>query len=190
MSEEIRRTLNRRREEEGLPVLRQELLDADPVSASRLEPGDSSRTIRALEVYLGTGRPLSSYALPQRPREEFRCLLLGLKRERSELYDRINRRVDIMFEQGLREEVLSLIRKGASYDDPGMKGIGYSEFARLEENGCYTLRDVKEQIKQDSRRYAKRQMTFFRSLPGVEWFHPDDEEAIRKRIGVFRGNRT
>ena len=127
----IRAGLNERMTREGLPVLRAELEECDPLTALRLDPGDSARTVRALEVFLGTGKPLSSFPVPDTPRPGFRCLMLGLERDRSELYDRINRRVDIMFGQGLVEEVCSLIREGASFDDPGMKGIGYSEFAAL-----------------------------------------------------------
>lgn len=183
--EDIRENLNKRKEKEGLSALRAELFKVDPVSARRLEAGDTSRIIRALEVFLGTGKPLSSFVVPDKPRAEFRSLMLGLSRDRKELYERINRRVDIMFSKGMVDEVLSLIRGGASFEDPGMKGIGYSEFALLLKNGCCTLEDVKEQIKQDSRRYAKRQMTFFKSLPGVEWYHPDEKERIRERIALF-----
>ena len=181
----IRQELYFRKEEEGLSVLREELEKVDPLSAERIEAADSSRIIRALEVFLGTGKPLSSYPVPSEPRETHRCLLIGLKRDRAELYDRINRRVDIMFSQGLWEEVRSLLAEGASFDDPGMKGIGYSEFARMIQNGCCSLAQVKEQVKQDSRRYAKRQMTFFKSLPGVEWYHPVEKEEIRERIALF-----
>ena len=181
----LRKELNRRKELEGLEALREELCRVDPSSAKRIEPGDSSRIIRALEVFLGTGKPLSSFPLSDKPRDSHRCLMIGLKRDRQELYDRINSRVDIMFSRGLVEEVRSLLAEGASFDDPGMKGIGYSEFARMMENGCCCLDEVKEQIKQDSRRYAKRQMTFFKSLPGVEWYHPDQKQKIREDMEIF-----
>ncbi len=187
IKQEIREELNRRKDLEGLESLRNQLIQVDPVSAGRIEPGDSSRIVRALEVYLGTGKPLSEFPLPQTPRTTHRCLMIGLKRQREELYQRINQRVDIMMQQGLADEVFSLIRRGAGFDDPGMKGIGYSEFAMLIQDGCCTLRDVADQIKQDSRKYAKRQMTFFRSLPGVLWFHPDEKEKIRECIDLFLG---
>ncbi len=185
VSPDIRTDLNKRMAREGLPALRRELEACDPHTADRLEPGDSARTVRALEVFLGTGKPLSDFPVPRTPRSGFRCLMLGLTRDRAELYDRINRRVDIMFGQGLADEVRSLIREGASFDDPGMKGIGYSEFASLYRDGCRTMEDVKNQIKQDSRRYAKRQMTFFRSLPGIEWYNPEEKRKIRERIALF-----
>jgi len=183
--EDIRLSLNKRKDKEGLPALRAELFEVDPVTAGRLEAGDSSRILRALEVFMGTGKTLSSFAVSHKPREEYCCLMLGLQRERRELYERINRRVDIMFAKGMVDEVFSLLREGASFDDPGMKGIGYSEFSQLLRDGCYTLENVKEQIKQDSRRYAKRQMTFFKSLPGVEWYHPEENGKIRERIALF-----
>jgi len=186
----IRQELTERKDREGLSSLWEELGTADPVTAGRIEPGDTTRIIRALEVFLGTGRPLSSYSLPDKPRGEFRCLMLGLRRDREELYERINLRVEIMFRQGLVREFLSLLRAGARPEHPGMKGIGYSEFFYLFENGCFTIEDVKDKIRQDSRRYAKRQMTFFRSLPGVEWYHPDDIQDIRRRIESFAGKSS
>ena len=185
VSQDLRSKLNKRKEQEGLEGLREELRRVDPASEQRIEKGDSSRIIRALEVFLGTGKPLSAFPLPSEPRDIHRCLMIGLHRERDELYSRINERVDIMFQRGLREEIISLIEQGASFDDPGMKGIGYSEFARMFENGCCSIEMVSDQIKQDSRRYAKRQMTFFKSLPGVEWYHPDRKEKIRERIEIF-----
>jgi tRNA dimethylallyltransferase len=186
--EGLRESLMRRKDKEGLKSLWDQLVEVDPLSAERIEPGDSSRIIRALEIFLGTGTPLSSFPLPRVPREEFRCLMLGLRRDREELYRRIDRRVDIMFDQGLDEEVFSLLKEGATFEDPGMKGIGYSEFAGVIRNGCLRMNDVRQQIKQDSRRYAKRQMTFFKSLPGLEWFHPEEKGKIRERITLFHKN--
>ena len=95
-----------------------------------------------------------------------------------------------MFDQGLPEEVKGLISRGAGEDDPGMKGIGYSEFFPFLKEGCLTMEGVKSRIQQDSRRYAKRQMTFFRSLPGVHWCHPDDLERIEELIACFTSDGT
>ena len=160
------------------------------MTALRLEPGDRARIVRALEVYRGTGRALSSYKTASEPRKDRPCLLIGLERPRAELYERIDRRVDIMFDQGLLEEVKGLIREGAREDHPGMKGIGYSEFFPFLREGCLTLGDVKARIQQDSRRYAKRQMTFFRSLPGVHWHHPEDRDALIRDIRDFKRDFT
>ncbi len=97
-------------------------------------------------------------------RDKYDFLLIGLIRDREELYSRINRRVEIMFENGLVDEYKKLKKLGYTEDDPGMSGIGYSEFSLMERHGCFTLADVKEMIKQDSRKYAKRQITFLKSL--------------------------
>ncbi len=184
---EQRACLNRELADSGLDRLYRELEDCDPETACRLAPGDRSRILRALEVFRSCGRPLSSFPLPAEPRREFPCLLIGLERPREELYARINRRVDRMFELGLAEEVKTLLSRGAREEDPGMKGIGYSEFFPLFREGCLTLGDVKERIKRNSRRYAKRQLTFFRSLPDVRWFHPAAFEGIREAVQEFMG---
>ena len=186
----IRTELNGRVAAEGPQALHRELAKVDPETAGRLEPADRSRIVRALEVYLGTGKPLSLYKAGSEPRKDLDYLLIGLQRPRQELYERINLRVDIMFRQGLYKEVKDLIADGACEDDPGMKGIGYSEFFPLLREGCTTLEDVKSRIKQDSRRYAKRQMTFFNSLEGVNWFHPDDVDGIREMIANFNSGRS
>jgi len=182
---ELREELNRELEEKGPEALHRELAAVDPVTADRLEKADRSRIVRALEVFRGTGLPLSSYRTGTEPRDDLRCLLIGLERPRAELYERINARVEIMFGAGLTEEFKRLTLMGASPDDPGMKGIGYSEFFPCLTEGCLTLEGVKARIQQDSRRYAKRQMTFFRSLPGVHWFHPDNIDGIGGLIDRF-----
>jgi tRNA dimethylallyltransferase len=187
---ELRKMLNARLDQEGPGQMYKELTLVDPKTAERLDPADRARIVRALEVTMGTGKPLSFYKTGTSPRDNLNCLLIGLERPRPELYDRINLRVDIMFDQGLYQEIKNLIAQGANESDPGMKGIGYSEFFPFLKEGCITLGDVKSRIKQDSRRYAKRQMTFFRSLPGVNWFHPENTEGLRKLIEDFTSSST
>lgn len=188
--EGLRDELNARLEKEGPQALHRELETVDPETAQRLEPADRARIVRALEVFKGCGKPLSSFKAGTAPRKDLEYLLIGLERPRIELYERINLRVDIMFDQGLYKEVKDLFTAGAEEDDPGMKGIGYSEFFPLLREGCMTLADVKARIQQDSRRYAKRQMTFFRSLPEVNWFHPEDIEGLGKMINNFTKKRS
>jgi len=190
VSGKIRDALNRELDEKGPQALHGELALADPETAARLEPADRSRIVRALEVFRGTGKPLSAYQTGTEPREDLPFLLIGLERPRDELYERINRRVEHMFDQGLLDEVKSLISHGASENDPGMKGIGYSEFFPFLKEGCLTLDGVKARIQQNSRRYAKRQLTFFRSLPGVHWFHPDNLDEIEELITRFTSAGT
>ena len=180
----IKSRLRERLKERGLPFLVEELRKVDPVSAAAIGNKDSYRIIRALEVYGSTGKPLSAFRSPEAPRKNYLFLIIGLKRDRAGLYERIEKRVDLMFENGLREEIISLIEQGYTADDPGMKGIGYREFFIMQK-GCLTLKGVRELIKRNSRRYAKRQITFFKSLPGVQWFNPEETAEIKKVIIEF-----
>ena len=184
-SPEIREKIQMRLESDGAEILRKELEKVDPVSFKRISANDHYRLSRALEVYHTSGRPLSDFKVPDKMREEYDFLLIGLIRDRDELYSRVNSRVDIMFEKGLVEEYKKLKRMGYSEDDPGMSGIGYSEFSLMERHGCFTLKDVKEMIKQDSRKYAKRQITFFKKLDNVLWESPENSASIIKHVNLF-----
>lgn len=182
---DVRDMLQKRLDAEGLEALREELREKDPVSWERIKSQDSYRILRALEVYYTSGSPLSDYKLNDTPRKEYRFLLIGLNRDRAELYDRINRRVEMMFEAGLEAEYKKLISMGYSPDSPGLSAIGYREFSIMAELGSMTIEDVKELIKQNSRNYAKRQLTFFKALPDVHWIHPDDWSSIIEQINSF-----
>ena len=184
---EIREFIQKRLETEGASVLRSELERKDPVSFMRIAQNDHYRLTRALEVYYASGKPLSSFGISEERREEYDFLLIGLNRNREELYDRINRRVDLMFEKGLLEEYKKLKKMGFGENDPGMQGIGYSEFFLMERSGCFTVSDVRDMIKQDSRKYAKRQITFFRKIDNILWENPENGEAIFNAVNTFIG---
>ena len=184
-SQEIRDLLQKRLEEEGLDALREELHLKDPDSWARVKPMDSYRILRALEVFYTSGTPLSDYKLPETKRSGYRFLLIGLTRDRAELYDRINRRVEDMFKAGLPEEYKKLRAMGYKPDCPGLSAIGYREFSLMEELGSMTMNDVKELIKQNSRNYAKRQITFFKTLPDVQWIHPDQWQEVEKKCALI-----
>lgn len=184
-SEEIRQQLQKRLESEGLEALREELKQKDSESWERIKPLDSYRILRALEVYYTSGVPLSDYKLPASPRSGYRFLLIGLNRDRAELYERINQRVEDMFKAGLPEEYKKLRGMGYSPACPGLSAIGYREFSIMEELGSLTLNDVKELIKQNSRNYAKRQITFFKALPDVHWIHPDQWQDAVNMVNSF-----
>ena len=158
----------------GRQRLYEELRLKDPVSAARIPPGDTYRLVRALEVLRTGGRPLSSYRTGQVPRSDFRFKIIELTRPRAELYERINRRVGQMFADGLPEEWRRLRADGCTAASPGMRAIGYAEFF-LSENPD----DVRELIQKNSRRYAKRQITFFQKIPGRRRFHPDETGEMR-----------
>ncbi len=154
----------------GPDALRAELASGDPVSAARIHEHDLYRLTRAVEILRATGRPLADFAAGGAARSCYRFLIVELTRPRAELYERIDARVDQMFERGLEAEAAALRAAGYGPDCPGMKAIGYREFFEAQTGA---QRSVTERetliaaIKQDSRRYAKRQETFFCSLPGL-----------------------
>lgn len=183
---EARAALREREKREGQRVLYDELCRRDPLAASRIQPNDRYRTTRALEILNATGRSVFSFRWPSGLRTDFCFLLVGLDRERGELYKRIEARVGGMFAAGLVAEVKRLVAMGYDREDPGMRGIGYREFLDMQ-RGCMTLADVREAITRNSRRYAKRQLTFFRGIPGVAWLHPDQAGEFRARVSSFIG---
>jgi tRNA dimethylallyltransferase len=180
----IRKQLKNEYLHRGKAELFKELQSVDPLSAQNIEPNDSYRIIRALEVFRSSGRALSSYTVPHTLRQDYKILLIGLQRKREKLYERIEKRVAWMFEHGLLKEIKILLKKGYHEHDPGLRGIGYREFFEMQRN-CTTLHDVKEKIKQNSKHYAKRQITFFKSLPGVQWIYADDIDRIKECMNNF-----
>jgi tRNA dimethylallyltransferase len=162
----------------GVEPLIRELVDCDAVSAGRIHPNDTYRLLRALEVFRLSGKPLSSFSVTEDVREAFDFLLIGLERPREELYARIDTRCAQMFKDGLAEEVRSLFKKYGS-DAPGMRAIGYKEFFQ---NGQFRtdFGEIESLIARNSRRYAKRQITFFASLPGVIRLNADDADGINR----------
>ena len=177
---DIRARLTRRMHAEGREALRGELQEADPKSARRIHVNDTYRIVRALEVLAATGRPLSSFRVPDRPADPGRFRLIGLQRPREDLVVRIDARVEAMRAAGFADEVRELLARGYDATCPGLRGIGYRELAAAGGTGST---EAWEAIKRSTRRYAKRQMTFFRSLPGVTWIDADDRAALRSLIG-------
>lgn len=182
----VRKELKSRCRNEGIEKLRSELRELDIKSWERIPANDSYRIIRALEVFhVSGGVPLSGFGTKSEPRSEYSFFLIGLFREREELYSRIDRRVDIMFKSGLAEEYKKLRKMGYGDDSPALSAIGYKEFSMMERLGSFTMAEIKDIIKKDSRNYAKRQITFFKSLSGVRWIHPDRWEEIREDAETF-----
>lgn len=181
----IRNELYLQLEQEGREKLYAQLQAHDPVAAAKLHPNDTQRLIRALEVFYSSGTPLSLFNRKTELRPGYEYLVLGLRRERQELYRRINRRVDQMWMDGLLDEVHALIARGYTADDPGMRGIGYREFFEMGSAGELLYDDIKSEIKKNSRRYAKRQITFFKRIAETEWFSPTDSASISSRLEQF-----
>ena len=168
----------------------------DPVSAARINRNDSYRISRAIEVYRSSGRPLSDFALPTVPRNDMQILSIGLMRDREILRERIRRRVDIMFDQGIVAEIRGLLEMGADLSWQSMQGIGYREFlekastpAELDNLTATELDAIRAAICSNSIHYAKRQMTFFRSFADVNWIEADDMETLGNTIGEFLDQR-
>jgi tRNA dimethylallyltransferase len=168
----------------GLAALYERLRRVDPQTAERLAPGDTYRIIRALEVSEATGRPLSALLGEHRFRDRpYNTVKIGLTLPREELYARIDRRVEVMLEAGWLEEVRGLTaRYGADFKP--LKSLGYRRLAAFLQ-GQTVWEEAVEQIKRDTRRYAKRQLTWFRADPEVQWRHPDEEEEIIVIIKEF-----
>jgi tRNA dimethylallyltransferase len=186
----IRAGLREELREKGAAVLMEELTAGDSESAGRIHIHDEYRLLRALEVLRLAGRPLSSFPRPGFPgpdtgpfRPGYRFLLIALERPRTEVYRRIDERCDAMFRMGLPNEVRRLWEAGYGPGDPGMKAIGYREFFTGDGAAGFRFAEdmeaVKFQVARNSRRYAKRQITFFASLPEVNYLSTSKDVATR-----------
>jgi len=167
---DLRRRLEAEAAALGGHVLHRRLAAVDPQAAFRLHPNDLRRVVRALEVYLLTGTPLSRYQQKDRGRErEFRPFVFGLTADRAWLYRRIEERVDRMLEAGLLAEVEGLLRRGYGRQLTSMQGLGYKELAAYLA-GETDYRTAVETVKRGTRRLAKRQWTWFGRVAGIHWF--------------------
>ncbi|MCP8969086.1 tRNA (adenosine(37)-N6)-dimethylallyltransferase MiaA [Ectobacillus ponti] len=185
---ELRRQLEEKAEAEGAEAVHRMLQEADPESAARIHPNNVRRVIRALEIYAVTGRTMSEGLERQEQKLLYRAALIGLTMEREKLYDRINRRIDLMMQQGLLEEVQALFQRGIR-GSQSIQAIGYKElYAYLD--GHIGLEEAVEALKTNSRRYAKRQFTWFRNKLDVEWFDVTNggktEEILRYAAGKLQ----
>ena len=174
-----REELEEKAEREGVEPLMAWLRQIDPEAAGRLHLSDRKRIIRALEVYLETGETITAHNLrTQSIPPKYSPLWLGIDfAERSELYRRIDLRVDVMLQMGLLDEIRQLLADGISADCTAMQAIGYKEFvAALRGEG--TIAEAAAMVQQSSRRYAKRQLTWFRRNKNMRWLIRDREEIL------------
>ena len=170
----LRNQLVIRLQQEGLESLQQELRRLDPVYAESADLQNPIRVTRALEVCLSTGVPYSSFRRQQTAERPFRSVMVALDRPRPELYERIDTRMDAMLKAGLVEEARSLL---PFRDLPALQTVGYQEvFPYLD--GEYDYEEMVRLLKRNSRRYAKRQLTWFRNQGNYTWVNPDDQERI------------
>ncbi|MCX8130665.1 MAG: tRNA (adenosine(37)-N6)-dimethylallyltransferase MiaA [Clostridia bacterium] len=184
----LRENLKKVAEEKGNKYLHERLREVDPEAAESIHENNVKRVIRALEVYEHTKKPISyhqeiSRAVPPK----YRFAVIGLRMERQRLYDRINKRVDIMMEKGLVEEVRNLVKMGYDSSTIAMQGIGYKEILSYI-RGEVTLEDAVYIIKRDSRHYAKRQITWFKKIEYIHWIDVDkysEEAGILENIKYY-----
>jgi tRNA dimethylallyltransferase len=167
--ESIRNKLNQQFIEEGIETLQQQLLELDPVYYNEVDIRNPLRVIRALEVCICSGKPYSSFRKTENKARNFEVTLIGLDIEREKLYEKINQRVDLMMEEGLLEEVKSLQEHQHLN---ALKTVGYTELFKYLNNEC-SLPEAVEKIKQNTRNFAKRQLTWFRKNEELIWFEPD-----------------
>ncbi len=183
----VRRALRRRLSAEGAAALHRELAARDPDAAARIHPNDRQRIVRALEVLAVTGRPLSELQRRHGFRQQrYRALQIGLDIERQGLYRRIDRRVDHMLAEGLLDEVCGLLQRGYAATLKSMQSIGYRHMAAYLE-GRLDWDEAVRTLKRDTRRYAKRQLTWFRADPAMRWHRPDQMLPIVKAVRSFLG---
>lgn len=174
----LRLKLNERVNNGELPLMLDELKEKDPIYYEKVDRDNAQRVIRALEIIITTGETFSSYRTGEKKERNFNIIKIGVELEREELYKRINTRVDIMMKQGLLEEATSLYPlRGHS----ALQTVGYREFFDYIDNKT-TLEEAVELLKRNTRRYAKRQTTWFKRTSTVSWFSPNDLEGVRNFV--------
>ena len=186
--DDIREEMKRRYQEEGLEALCEELKRLDPEHYDIVDRQNHRRVIHALEICYQTGRTYTSFRKQQKKQRPFHIVKIGLNRNREELYQRINTRVDSMMEQGLLEEVRTLYPQRHLN---ALNTVGYKElFDYLD--GRWSFDEAVERIKGNTRRYARKQLTWYKRDPQVKWFHPDQQEEMVNYIehNIFINNTT
>ena len=181
IDDDIRNEMKRRYTEEGLEALCADLQRLDPEHYAVVDRKNYRRVIHALEICYQTGQTYTSFRKQERKQRPFRIVKIGLNRERDELYQRINSRVDQMMTEGLLDEARSLYDKRSNN---ALNTVGYKEmFAYLD--STWTLDEAIERMKGNTRRYARKQLTWFRRDTEMQWFHPKQQEDILNYISKY-----
>ena len=172
--DDIREEMKRRYQEEGLEALCEELRQLDPEHYAIVDRQNYRRVIHALEICHQTGKTYTSFRTQQKKERPFRIVKIGLNREREELYNRINQRVDQMMKDGLLEEAKGLVNKRSVN---ALNTVGYKElFDYLD--GRWSMEEAVERIKGNTRRYARKQLTWYKRDEDMHWFHPNDKQQL------------
>ncbi len=181
----IREHFKKRLAEEGKEQLFAELVSVDPDSARRIHANDTQRLLRALEIFQSTGLPWSQHLANQAAAPgQHNVLKLGLTRSRAELYEQIDQRVEIMIEQGLQDEVQKLLDMGYDENLKSMQSIGYRHMVNYI-RGEWDRQETAQLLARDTRRYAKRQYTWFNQDPAIIWYEVSQQDAIFAEIEKF-----
>ncbi len=179
--EDIREEMKRRYAEEGLEALCEDLKRLDPEHYAVVDKQNHRRVIHALEICYQTGTTYTSFRKQEKKQRPFQIVKIGLNRDREELYQRINQRVDQMMADGLLDEVKSLQDKRSNN---ALNTVGYKEmFTYLD--GTWSLEEAVERMKGNTRRYARKQLTWFKHDEEMRWFHPQQQEEILKYISQY-----
>ena len=183
----VRAALQQEAKDQGHDRLYARLVTVDPVAAARLHPRDESKVIRALEVCQLSGRRMSEFqqehGFAERP---FSALIIGLNRDRDGLYRRIEERIDWQLAHGLIAETKQLLAQGYQLDSAAMKGLGYRQVAE-HLAGEYDVAEMVRRFKRDTRHYCKRQMTWFRKEPGIQWLTIKELESVQHTSALVIG---
>jgi tRNA dimethylallyltransferase len=179
----LRDELNSQYKRQGIEWLQKEVQSVDPDFFNEADIYNPQRLMRALEVFLSTRKPFSSFRKGVNQKRDFNIFKIGINRKRDELYDRINKRVETMMEEGLVEEVKDLFEFRHLN---ALQTVGYKEIFEFLDNKT-TLDKAVELIKRNTRRYAKRQLTWFRKDPEIQWFHPEEKEKIFQQMKKIAG---
>jgi tRNA dimethylallyltransferase len=171
---EVRESLNKKLLADGIETLFQQLTEVDPDYAQEIESQNSQRIIRALEIFKSSGKTYSSFRLGMSSRRNFNIIYLGLEMPREQLYERINARMDKMIEHGLFNEAINLL---PYRDKNALQTVGYNEVF-MYHDGFIDKKEAIRLLKRNSRRYAKRQLTWFKRNEEIKWFNPLDSDKI------------
>lgn len=184
-AQNVLKRLKNEAEQYGSDNLHRRLSECDPKTAEKIHPNDTFRIIRALEIFEVTGKPISAIHDEHRfSSKKYQTLKIGIHLDRETLYERIDRRVDAMMEDGFLDEVNMLLKKGYSPNLKSMQSLGYRHLVE-HLSGRVSWEKAIETMKRDTRRYAKRQMTWFKSDPEMKWFTPDQVEQMQYEIERF-----
>ncbi len=181
VDDETRSLMKRRLAEEGLEALVEELKRLDPEHYELVDRQNPRRVVHALEICHMTGKTYTSFRTSQKKQRPFEIIKIGLNREREELYQRINRRVDQMMEEGLLEEARTML---PYREANALNTVGYKELFNYFD-GTWDLSEAVERIKGNTRRYARKQLTWFKRDTQMRWFHPDDQELMMNYISQY-----